>query len=486
MELERLNVVLVPRRAWAALDLGFALGRAGFLRLWLAWLCIAAPALLLALVLMPWGLWLGMLVLWWLKPAYEQLPLYVLSRAIFDDVPRLRETLRQSRRWVPRGLFANLTWRRLAASRSFTAPVAQLEGLKGRERRARLATLHEAGNAGGWLTIAGAHFETLLYGCGLIIGYALLPEELSLRDDLLDHEGFVKASQLLLDFAVMSVIAPFYVAGGFSLYLHRRAQIEGWDIELVFRRLRARVAVKQGLPTGMVAGLAAAVTALGLFGMPAPLRADEAGTGHAAAKRIITEVLQHPDFGTKKTITDWRWKSDDDEKKAETATPVWPLLVARIGKILMWIAAAGLIVYVLYRLPEWLARLPRWRRASPGTGAPPATLFGLDVRKESLPADIPATARELAARGEVRAALALLYRGALAVLMTRDGMSFRDGHTEGECVAQVRAACPRNRYEYFGSLTRDWQRTAYGHALPAKDALDAQCSAWAEHFGGAA
>lgn len=485
VELERLNVVLVPRRPWAALDLGFALGRAWFLRLWLAWLCMAVPALLLAFALMPWGLWLAMLVVWWLKPAYEQLPLYVLSRAIFDDVPKLRETLRQTWRWVPRGLFANLTWRRFAASRSFTAPVAQLEGLARRERRARLATLHEAGNAGGWLTIAGAHFETLLYISLLIVGYALLPEELSLRDNLLGSKEFVEVAELLFDFAVMSVIAPFYVAGGFSLYLHRRAQIEGWDIELVFRRLRARVTEKQGMPTSILAGLVVAVLTVGIAGTPAPLRADETAPEHESAKRLITEVLQHPDFGTKKKTTDWRWRSDEDEKKTATSLPAWPLLIARIGEILMWIAVAGLIVYVLYRLPEWIARLPRRHGRRTKAALPPTTLFGLDVRKESLPGDIPAAARELAARGEVRAALALLYRGALAVLMTRDGMSFRDGHTEGECVAQVRTSCPQTRYEYFGSLTRAWQRAAYGHTLPANDDLYAHCSAWAEHFGSA-
>lgn len=486
MEIERLNVALAPRRSWAALDMGFALGRAWFLRLWLAWMVVAVPVLLLTMALVPWGLWIAMLIVWWLKPAYEQLPLYVLSRAIFDDTPAFRETVRQTWRWVPRGLFANLTWRRLAASRSFTAPVTQLEGLQRHERRARLATLHEAGNAGGWLTIVGVHFETLLGGCAMIVGYMLLPEELSLRSDLLGSQGFVDVSELLIDFAAMSVIAPFYVAGGFSLYLHRRAQIEGWDIELVFRRLQRRVAEKQGMPASNVAGLVVLALVLGLFGAPTPLRADEATPAHESAKRIVTEVLQDPDFGTKKKTTDWRWKPDKDEKKPEPARPAWPLLIARIGEVLMWVAAAGLIVYVLYRLPGWLSRLPR-RRRRPANGEPPATtLFGLDVRKESLPGDVPAAARELAARGEARAALALLYRGALSVLMTRDGVPFRDGHTEGECVAQVRASCPPPVTEFFGTLTRDWQRAAYGHVPLADDALHAHCAVWAEHFEGAA
>ena len=38
----------------------------------------------------------------------------------------------------------------------------------------------------------------------------------------------------------MSLIAPFYVAGGFALYLNRRSELEGWDIEICLRRLLAR------------------------------------------------------------------------------------------------------------------------------------------------------------------------------------------------------------------------------------------------------
>ncbi|MDH4134082.1 MAG: DUF4129 domain-containing protein, partial [Gammaproteobacteria bacterium] len=284
----------------------------------------------------------------------------------------------------------------------------------------------------------------------------------------------------------LSVIAPFYVAGGFSLYLHRRAQLEGWDIELVFRRLRTRTTEKRGLAASAAAWLLVGVLTLGMFGVSPPLRADETSPAHAAMKKVITEVVQHPDFGTRKKSTDWRWKSEPDKAAEKSEKPSWPALVARIGEILLWVAAAGLIVYVLYRLPEWLARLPRRARLHSNNVSPPETMFGLDIRKESLPENIPATALQLAERGEPRAALALLYRGALSVLMTRDGVPFRDGHTEGECMAQVQSSCPLSCASFFAALTRDWQRTAYGHRLPAKEAVRAHCEAWAEHFESAA
>lgn len=486
MEIERLNVVLVPRRPWAALDLGFALGRAWFFRLLLAWAVIAVPVFFLALLLRPWGLWVAMWLLWWLKPAYEQLPLYVLSRAVFDDPPRFREVLRQTWVWVRRGLLGNLTWRRLAVSRSFAAPVLQLEGLRGQARSARLKILHEHGNAGAWLTMVGAHFETLLYGCGLIAGYALLPEEFSLREDLLGEEAFVETAQLLLVFLAMAVMAPFYVAGGFSLYLHRRAQLEGWDIELVFRRLRARL-MSTRISAAVLLPVLVSLLMLSAFISTPTVHAEEPAENIVAtrgsAAEVIAEVLQDPDFGTKRTLTGWRLKTPNTEKEKNINPPAWLIWIARASELLMWLAIAGLIVYVLYRLPQWLARVPRRSAATSKHVAPVTTLFGLDVREESLPADIPGAARALADRGEVRQALALLYRGALNMLIKRSDMSFRDGHTEGDCLGLVRKACPQPLSDFFASLTRDWQRTAYGHVLPSVAQLHSHCHYWKEYFG---
>ena len=37
---------------------------------------------------------LAILIFWWLKPAFERLPLYILSHALFGDTPTLRQALR--------------------------------------------------------------------------------------------------------------------------------------------------------------------------------------------------------------------------------------------------------------------------------------------------------------------------------------------------------------------------------------------------------
>lgn len=483
MQLEKLNIALAPGSAgWVALDLGFALGRHWFWRLFAAWAAVAVPVLLLSGLLLMHSLWLAMLVLWWFKPAFEQLPLFVLSRAIFNEPPPARELRAVARRWIPRQLFANLTWRRFSASRSFNAPVAQLEELRSKARRARLQVLYEGHGARTWLTVAGAHFESLFYGSLLVVGYALVPEELALRDTLINTQMLVDGAQLLCYFLAMALMAPFYVAAGFSLYLHRRAQLEAWDIELVFRRLGARVGGAAGArPVAGILVLGFAL-ALGAVSIGPRAEAAEGPVARSEARQAITEVLQDKDFGEKKTVSSWRLKPGEAKKKADGEPPTWPALIARLGEILLWVLAAVLIVYVLFRLPEWLARLPR-RRAPRRVRPGPTVLFGMDVRAESLPDDVGAEALALAERGQVRAALGLLYRASLAVLMDRERIEFHESFTEGECLRLVQAARPGPGAEFFRRLTGDWQRAAYGHLPPAPEAVRELCNAWSRHFG---
>ncbi len=69
-------------------------------------------------------------------------------------------------------------------------------------------------------------------------------------------------------FAVMAIVEPFYVAGGFALYLNRRTALEGWDLEVALRRMgeRAQAASRsaghrQGRGAGALARRAAGAAA---------------------------------------------------------------------------------------------------------------------------------------------------------------------------------------------------------------------------------
>jgi len=244
VDLSKLTVTPRPRNAWEGVDLGFAMAREWFLPLWALWWLGALPLNLLLVLLLPHEqFWLIIVLSWWLKPLYEPPLLFWLSRALFGERLPLKAVLRN---WFsilrPRAL-ANLTWARLSPSRSFYMPVALLERLGGRERSKRINILGRRQQAGFWLTYMGIHFEFALQLSAIVLLIVLLPEELEWLDwegMFLNPGGLEQWLQYGIDLLVMSLIAPFYVAGGFGLYLVRRMELEAWDIEIAFRRMQER------------------------------------------------------------------------------------------------------------------------------------------------------------------------------------------------------------------------------------------------------
>src|SRR5688572_7145289 len=96
MRVQGLTIALRPRPAWEAVDLGVALVRQQARPIFVSWLLATGVVfVLLNALLVPFGLaWLAGLLLWWLKPAFDLLPLQLLSRAIMGEQPTVRETLR--------------------------------------------------------------------------------------------------------------------------------------------------------------------------------------------------------------------------------------------------------------------------------------------------------------------------------------------------------------------------------------------------------
>ena len=156
MRLSEASVVIRPRTSWEAMDLGVLMAQEHRLLLMSSWAMVTLPIFILLTVL----LWrypsMAMFVFWWLKPAFDRLPLYILSKALFGETPSLKQAVRQWPRLLKGQLLASLTWRRLSLSRSFVMPVSQLEGLDGNARQIRLGVLLQR-NAGAarWLTTIG-------------------------------------------------------------------------------------------------------------------------------------------------------------------------------------------------------------------------------------------------------------------------------------------------------------------------------------------
>src|SRR5690606_36992341 len=163
MRLTDASVAIRPRSAWEAMDLGILLARRHAGLLMASWALVTLPIFALCCALL-WRYpgW-AVVLFWWLKPAYERLPLFILSHALFGDVPTLKQALKAWPRLLKPQLLASLTWRRFSPTRSFDLPVQQLEGLSGQARSQRLVVLgqRDSGRAS-WLTIVGMHLEFAL------------------------------------------------------------------------------------------------------------------------------------------------------------------------------------------------------------------------------------------------------------------------------------------------------------------------------------
>jgi len=90
MRLTDASVAIRPRTPWEAIDLGVLMARQHRRLLMASWAAVTLPLFaLLCALLWRYPSW-AMLVFWWLKPAYERLPLYILSRSLFGDTPTAR------------------------------------------------------------------------------------------------------------------------------------------------------------------------------------------------------------------------------------------------------------------------------------------------------------------------------------------------------------------------------------------------------------
>lgn len=225
---------------------------------------------------------------------------------------------------------------------------------------------------------------------------------------------------------------------------------------------------------------AALLLALALAGQPATAQPEAPPALSASAvQAAASAVAADPLLPGKESFKTLRFKTEDGKKKDKTPedpdTRWWLELFASLSaglRIAVWLGVAVLLIWVLLRLRDWLGR-------NPGAGTlaavPPTHVGTLDIRPESLPADIGAAARELLHRGEQRAALSLLYRGALSRLVHGHGVPIRAASTERECLGLAAARLAAGPQAFLVQLVTGWQTVAYARRELPVDSAEALC-----------
>lgn len=463
MRLEAVTAELRPRSEWEAVDLGLAMVRRDFWRLSGAWWLGMLPALLLLPIAWEHPWWYLMGFGWWV-PVGSRMALYGMSRALFGERVGWRALLREWPRAMGRRVLYRLVWARLSPWRPLTSPIEDLEGLRGRAYRARCRVLLQRGDStvillGMWRWVLMVWLVGILFSTSMWFVSPGAREEWGLALQLFVEVGEWDVPQAMSAMLVGAVLIAVWLVDlgmtgcGFGIYVNHRTWIEGWDVELAFRRLGRRL-------SGWTSGLVAAA----VLWQGEVVRAAE-------ADEVIEEILRDPDF-TVHTETRKSWDGWDVQWLSGGAPGEVLGLVLQVS---FWSVVVGLVVVLAYRLRHGWRR--GGRRRSERRPAAARIVLGMEVGPESLPADVVRAAREAWAAGQAHQALSLLYRGAISWMIEREGVAIVESDTEADCVRRV-SERRVDHADYFRRVTACWVGLAYGRELLCGDELESLCATW--------
>lgn len=521
MQLDQLQLDLRPRTNAQALDLGFALLRANALRVYAVWLSLWLPTVALCSILvfmMPtMGLWGGgswLLLAWLVRPYLERAPLYMLSRQVFGEQVSWQETLRAWPGQLGGGFIRLILLRPFAAGRGLYQAIWQLEGARNKSARYRIRVIgkHTIGSAS-WFGAACANFEGIIQigffaflGLFLSDAGAMNPFSLFFVTGE-EHITLLLICSILAFTLGGAIIGPIYVACCFTLYLNRRATLEAWDLEIALRQLPHVVEKKT------VTSILATLFVLVLGGVqlwPAPAHAQgdpkaiinkpicnkeqlvfENRTERAATqdpdiqktRQQVDAIYRDNDFQFYECRESWAPKFEKKNKENTKLDPETQDTIKNIALTLKYLFIGVAVALVLWLISRYRGQLfdfigPEKVRFATEVG-------GLDIRPETLPDDVSASALELWGRGERRAAIGLLYRASLARLVEHHHLQINQGATENDCLDRARQALREAQFgsEIFTVLemcTTVWLQAAYAKQFP--NSITELCNHWKKTF----
>ncbi|GHT91608.1 hypothetical protein FACS1894140_2470 [Spirochaetia bacterium] len=487
-------LALRRRNFWEAADAGLLLWRRDFfyfLPFFAIPFCVCAFALrMLPENIRPWSIF----ILWFLKPLFDRPALHVIGVRFFEPQAASARLLRGLGGYLLRGLPGDLLWRRFSPWRSAMMPVRVLEGLKPAHVRQRKRLLSNGGiDFCVLITIWGNILEDIL-----LVGetlFLLMVIEL-MQDNYITFTSILDffAGKELFFFIVYCVnyilIESLYVCMGFGLYINSRVEVEGWDLEVLFRSflkdspqpVRSNPEKNSGKKKISAAGVLALCLFLFLL-VPADAYA-ETGTADTIPFEILEDIISSKDFGGEKESWGIRFRRRQEEKpRPEINIAPWVDMIKEIFAVSL---RAFLVLAVLGLMVFSIIHIYRLRAHGGGPFKKRIQAAGLspDSGSES-PEQLLEQARSLYAQTQLREAWAACFAAALSAWSQYRSLFFPPNTTEYGCVALIRGMVPAVNTDEaagFAELVRAWVAFAYGGKIPADAAFD-KALAFCESLG---
>lgn len=477
MRLDEVTAEIRPRSDWEAVDLGFAMVRRDFWRCFSVWwLAVIGPTLIAGFLLWNHPIAL-MLLFWWWKPAGSRMVLYQISRRLFGEQPNWKSTFCEIPRAWRRRFFYRFVWTRFSPWMPVTLALEDLEGLRGNTYKIRSSQILRRGEgivmwlsivsefATAWLTLAIMAMVKMLIPEGQDSAWRLAMETWN-SDDPASIPLLILRTVCICMMLAISLTDLFVIGGGFGVYINTRTWIEGWDVELAFKRMAQRL--------GKIAVLMIVFFGLGL-----------SGNGHATEPRspaeVIKEVKANPDFKVH-TVTERVPKKKTSSLRSSPALAGFAAVMTTLFAVCAVVLLLGGIGWVLWTYRH-VFRMGHFIESDRVREPSARIVMGMEVTSDSLPSDVPAAAWMLWQQGRHQEALALLYRGSISQVIAMARVGIQESDTEGDCLRKVETAGSTAHPDYFRGITKAWICMAYAEICPAEIEVQALCQQWPFHGG---
>ena len=483
-------LALRRRSVWEAADSGILLWRNNFASL-ISFFTVPVLVFACFLRFLPENLaFLSYLILWWLKPLFDRLALHVISVRFFgspEDFPfgfsathRAKELFRGLWGTLCRALPGDLLWRRFNPGRAAYTAVRVLERVDQKQFQRRKRALVSGGL--GFCFPMGVFclilegmllFGELLFA--ILISNVVFPVgSLLMQADTAVFEIFVFAAFCFNYVLVESL----YVCMSFGLYINSRVELEGWDLQLLFRKFAGAVPVEKAPGPAVKVLPVICLLFFMLIGSASPPVYAQEPVGpfpeffpavSEGALGNLEEILASDDFGSEREGWGIRFKfSRERPEIPDVDVDSWLhevrqvfSFILRLVVILALIAALGFALY-------WLSKL---RRKGLFPLRDTGKSYANPLMSGASPESLFAKAEDFFQEGNQPEAWAAWLAGCLGAYTRYHSVSFPVDATEYGCLALAQSALG-SKAEGFGELVEDWIFLAYGGRPPERGSFE--------------
>jgi hypothetical protein len=396
------------------------------------------------------------LILWFLKPLFDRPVLHIISVRFFKSNAGIKHFFKGLGKTIWYGLPGDLLWRRFSPLRAAMMPGRTPEyGSKksGKETVKRKEQLKRSGIGYCFLlTCWGIALEITLLS-GEILFFIMITELIGIDYSIFNFEFFRKAEVFI--FAAWCInymlIETLYVCMGFSLYINSRIEVEGWDIEIMFRTF----ATKLKKASGVLIVFVLMFFPVNAFTADFEVSADEVPI------EKLNEILNSPDFGGEKDSWGIRLKNPQEDRNNFNINPNMDRLrfiFAFILRFIIIILIAALAVFIIFYVRRFINNRNFETEESAIT-----VLRGIPGRNPEL---ILQRAVEFFEQGNLRMAWGYCTAAGILSWTVCRGLSFPPDATESECVKIVGSSFSGDEVITFNRLIKNWINYAYAGKIP--------------------